>query len=140
MDSRIEKLKQKYWAGETSLAEEKELKEFFSKNPSLTGEGKYFARIEKDKKQLYKQSFSHPGRRNYSMWWSAAAVILILLTFGIFSLQDTQTSDPYAVEDPREALEITRASLMKVSEGLNKGKIYSQELDRINKAKESITY
>jgi len=41
MDLQIEKLKQKYWAGETSLAEEKELKAYFKKNPSLSAEGRY---------------------------------------------------------------------------------------------------
>jgi len=55
-------------------------------------------------------------------------------------MQNNNKPDQFAVEDPKEAFEITRASLMMVSERLNKGKTYSQELDKINKAKEIINY
>ena len=59
---------------------------------------------------------------------------------GLFVMQNNNKPDQFAVEDPKEAFEITRASLMMVSERLNKGKTYSQELDKINKAKEIINY
>lgn len=140
MDLRIEKLQEKYWAGETSLAEEKELKTFFRENPSLLAEGQYYTAIQKKKKESPERSFAHPGRKNYRSWWSAAAAILILISVGFFILQNNNRTDQFAVEDPKEAYEITRASLMKVSEGLNKGKTYSKELNKINKAKETITY
>ena len=140
MDLQIEKLKEKYWAGETSLAEEQELKTYFKENPSLTKEGNYFTGLRKQQKIKANHSFSHPGKKNYQAWWSAAAAILILFTVGMFIFQNNQTKDQFAIEDPKEAYEITRASLLKVSEGLNKGKTYSKELNKINKAKESITY
>lgn len=140
MDLRIEKLKNKYWAGETSLAEEKELKAYFKKNPSLSKEGDYHLALHKQQNQKAAYSFSHPGKRKYQSWLSAAAAILILLTVGLFMFQADDNQDQYAVDDPKEAYEITRASLLKVSEGLNKGKTYSKELIKINKAKESITY
>ena len=140
MDLRIEKLKEKYWAGDTSLAEEKELKAFFKENPSLLAEGRYHATLHKKGQLRSERSFNHPGRKNYTAWLSAAAAILILLSVGFFLLQDNTKPDQFAVEDPKEAYEITRASLMKVSEGLNKGKTYSTELNKIYTAKETITY
>ena len=140
MDLRIEKLKEKYWAGETTLTEEQELKAYFKENPSLTKEGDYHNVLRNQQKIKAERSFNHPERKNYQSWWSAAAAILILFTVGMFIFQNNQSQDQFAVEDPKEAYEITRATLLKVSEGLNKGKTYSKELDKINKAKESITY
>ena len=140
MDSRIEKLKKNYWAGETTLAEEQELKEYFKKNPSLSREGEFHSALKKQQSLKAEYSFRHPGKKNYQSWWSAAAAILILLTVGFFMIQKNDSQEQFAVDDPKEAYEITRASLLKVSEGLNKGKTYSKELIKINKAKESITY
>jgi hypothetical protein len=138
MDLRIEKLNEKYWAGETSLAEEKELKAYFKENPSLSKNGQYFAEVKKQQQVKPVHSFSHPGRRKIQTWMSMAAAILILITIGFFVFQNENKQDQFAVQDPQEAFEITKASLMKISEGLNKGKIYSQELNKINEAKEII--
>ncbi len=138
MDLRIEKLQQKYWAGETSQAEEKELKSFYRQNPSLTKDGTYFRFLNESKGQNPDHSFTHPGRKNKPYWWSIAAVILVLFTVGIFFFHNNSNQQTYAVDDPERALEITRASLMMVSEGLNKGKTYSTELKKINKAKEIV--
>lgn len=138
MDLRIEKLNEKYWAGETSLAEEKELKAYFKKNPSLAKDGRYFADLNKQQQVNPAHSFSHPGRRRTQTWMSMAAAILILITVGFFVFQNENKQDQFAVQDPQEAFEITKASLMMISEGLNKGKTYSQELNKINEAKEII--
>jgi hypothetical protein len=138
MDLRIEKLQEKYWAGETTLAEEKELKAYFRDNPSLTATGGYH-RLLKEKRDVDpNRPFTHPGRRTRGFWLSIAATILVLLSVGVFMLQHNDTSQKYAVDDPEQAMEITRASLMMVSEGLNKGKTYSKDLKKINKAKELI--
>ncbi len=138
MDLRIEKLKEKYWAGETTLAEEKELKAYFKENPTLTKDGQFYADLNKQQRIRSNRSFAHPGKRNNKAWLSVAAVILILLTMGIVFFPDNTKQDQFAVEDPQEAFEITKASLMMISEGLNKGKTYSKELNKINKAKEII--
>ena len=141
MDSQIKKLKEKYWAGETSPAEEKELKAYFSSHPSPDAEAKMFRQMDEQKKTGSGRTFTHPGRKIRTGWFSAAAAVIILVTAGLFVWQnDTNNADPYAVDDPQEAYEITRASLMKISEGLNKGKTYTYELTKINKAKETITY
>ena len=139
MDLRIEKLKEKYWAGETSPAEEMELKDYFNEKPSLTQNGRYFAELKKHRQLKPEHSFIHPGRKKRQTWMSVAATILVLIAVSLFIFQNNnRKQDQFAIEDPQEAFEITRASLMKVSEALNKGKTYSQELNKINKAKEII--
>lgn len=140
MDLQIEKLKEKYWAGETSLAEEKELKAYFEANPSLSKNRRYFAELKKQKQLKASHAFVHPGRKKRQTRMSVAATILILIAVSLFVFQNNNKQDQFAIEDPQEAFEITRASLMKISEGLNKGKTYTRELNKINKAKEIINY
>ncbi len=137
MDLRIEELRQKYWAGETTLAEEKELKAFFENNDSPGQEGQYFAYL-KEKQQLRPEAaFTHPGRKISRVWWPAAAILLLLLGLGLIFFQSNKKQQ-FAVEDPKEAFEITRASLMMVSQRLNKAKTYTAELEKINDAKKII--
>jgi len=138
MDLRIEKLKEKYWAGETTVTEEKELKAYLNENLSVTREGMFFVELEKQQQVKPVHAFSHPGRKKTQTWYSMAAAILILVTVGFFVFQNETKQDQFAVQDPQEALEITKASFLKISEGLNKGKTYSQELNKINEAKEII--
>lgn len=138
MDLRIEKLKEKYWAGETTLAEEKELKEHLGENPSEAKDAIFFAELKKQQQVQPVHAFSHPGRRSIQTWYSMAAVILLLVTIGFFVFQNDNKQDQFAVQDPQKALEITKASFLKISEGLSKGKTYSQELNKINEAKEII--
>lgn len=138
MDSRIEDLEKKYWAGDTSPAEERELKEHYRQNPSLSKTGRYFSLLSTKQEQAPAYPFSHPGNNRKPKWWLVAAVVLILMSIGVFLSQEPATQPAYAVEDPAQALEITRASLMMVSEGLNKGKTYSAELNKINQAIEIV--
>ena len=138
MESRIDKLKEKYWAGETTLEEEKELKKHFDQNPSLGKEGAYFSSIKDSQEVLSQRSYNHPGRKSKRTWWSVAATVFVLLAVSLFFFQKNDSQQQFAVEDPTEAYEITKASLMMVSERLNKGKTYSKELDKINEAKKII--
>lgn len=138
MESRIDKLKEKYWAGETTLDEERELKDFFKSNPSLSKEGTYFSSFNDKQDLASKRSFSHPGRKNRQTWWSIAAAIIVLVAVSLFFLPKNDNQQQFAIEDPTEAYEITKASLMMVSQGLNKGKTYSKKLNKINDAKQII--
>ena len=84
------------------------------------------------------KAFDHPGRNVNRIWFSAAAaVVVVLITISIFFNTNNQ-QDKYSVDDPMEAFEVTRASLMMVSEGLNKGKTYSNELVKFEEAKKRI--
>lgn len=140
MDLQIEQLLEKYWNGETTIADEKLIKEYFKKNPDLSMEGQYFRKVDPSRKEIPTKVFEHPGRKRRLSWLSAAAVLIVLMTLPFIFNNEAQ-QDQFAVENPTEAYEITRASLMMVSNGLNKGKTYSKkELNKINEAKTIVTY
>jgi hypothetical protein len=139
MESRIKSLLEKYWQGDTSVEEEKRIKDYFKNNPDQTPEGLYFEKIKSDKSSFPQKSFEHPGRKINRVWLSAAAAVFILLISLPFIFNNQkQQPDQFAVDDPAKALEITRTSLQMVSNGLNKGKTYSNELVKFNEAKSII--
>jgi len=140
MESQIKKLLEKYWAGETSVSEEREIKDFFKKNPSLVDEGLYFRGLGKQKEVQAAWAFQHPekstGRNN---WYSAvAAAVMLGIVVSSFFITQNQKQNQFVVNDPKEAYEITKKALAMVSEGLNQGKTYTFELENINKAKQII--
>ena len=138
MESRIKSLLEKYWEGETTLVEEKEIKSYFKENPSLTNDGQYFRSIDVAGQSTYKGST--PGKRKLPsiQWMSVAATITIGLMVAFIALNDSRKEDPFAVTDPKEAYEVTRNALMMISSNLNESNEYSKELKKINKAEELI--
>ena len=135
MESRIKGLLEKYWQGETSIEEERLIKEYFKNNPNHSGEGQYFGKIKSEKHVFPHKAFEHPGRKIRRVWLSVAAAVIILLISIPFVFNNQTQQDQFEVDNPAEALEITRASLQMVSNGLNKGKTYSNELVKFNEAK-----
>ncbi|MFY0606291.1 MAG: hypothetical protein JXR10_06220 [Cyclobacteriaceae bacterium] len=136
MELRIKELLEKYWSGESTLDEEAEIKSYFAKNPSLSGEGRYFRQLAKVKgnKQV---KFKHPGKKIKNASWSVAATVTIGLVAAVMIFQDAKKQqEQFVVEDPKEAYEITRKALLMVSSGLQEGRNYSQEINKINKAEE----
>ena len=138
MESRIKELQEKYWAGESSLAEEAELKAYFKKNPSLSSEGRYWNALRTKQNTSPTRSFKHPGA-SWRSKWSVAAAITAGLIAAVLVIQDARSQREFVVEDPQEAYEITRKALLMVSSGLNESKTYSKEIGNINKAKEIIS-
>ena len=138
MESRIETLLEKYWAGETSLGEEEELKVYFKNNPSLAPTGLYFSALSKERKVESKRSFKRPERRFFRKSWSVAASLVVGVTIAALALQDVNSRNDFEVNDPEEAYEIARTVLMKMSTSLNEGKTHSTQLKKINKAEEII--
>ncbi len=135
MESRIKELLDKYWAGETSLADELEVKEYFKSNPELSGIGSYFHQLKNAK--LVNSSVDYSYATTKKRWFSVAAVLAGLLTASIV-IVEANKSDQYLVEDPQKAFEITKKALMMVSNGLNESTHYTAEIKRLNKAEEKI--
>ncbi len=138
MDLQTEKLLEKYWSGETSVAEEKMIKAYFQQHPEESFEASYFDKLCTEASKKSGRLFEHPGRKKRRIWLSVAAAILIGLISIPFIINSEKSPEPYAVQDPMEAFEVTRASLQMVSNGLNKGKTYSKELSKFNEAKQII--
>ena len=137
MELQIEKLLEKYWNGETTVAEERLIKEYFRKNHSLTATGHYFSNLDKAKQATSDNRFVHPVSPSRSKKWypAVAAAIMLGVIVTAFLFQPGNKQPQFAVDDPKEPYEVTRQALMMVSEGLNKGKTYSYELEKINEVK-----
>ena len=138
MDLQTEKLLKKYWEGETTIAEERMIKEYFQKPAEESKEAQYFRNIETAAQLEPAENFMHPNKRRKRIWLSAAAALIIGLISIPVIMNLEKEPDQFAVEDPMQAFEVTRASLQMVSKGLNKGKTYSKELTKFNEAKQII--
>ncbi len=133
MESQIEKLIERYWKGETTLDEEKQIKMHFKTSPALSKESEYFRFLKKEREVKLDQKIKAPSRRR---WIPAAATVTIGLITALLVIQESK--DPYAINDPEKALEETRKALMMIGAGLNEGQSYAMELTKINKAKEEL--
>ncbi|MEM6831502.1 MAG: hypothetical protein AAGA66_17870 [Bacteroidota bacterium] len=135
MESSIEQLLEKYWKGETSLDEERVVKKYFQQNPTLSKEADYFRFLTQAQRTTFDQKPSHKGFKK--TWLSAAATVTIGVITAVLVLQQS-TKDPFAVDDPKEALEATKKALMLIGMELNEGQSYTMEITKINKGKEEL--
>lgn len=136
---KIEALLEKYEDGNTSLAEEKLLREYFTSRdiPAHLEEYRlifnYVAR---------ENSSSYPGEikvkshtRKYAFTGIAASIVLAAgLFIGLEKGQENlNQQDLGTIEDPQEAYEKAKESLQLISEALNSGKedlAYIEEFDK----------
>ncbi|MDQ1167281.1 hypothetical protein [Flavobacterium sp. SORGH_AS_0622] len=149
--NKIENLLEKYFQGETTIAEEKELREYFSspnvaqhleQYKSMFG---YFS-LAKEQKSTYEIPLQ-TKKRNVA-WLSIAASAVILLGIGTYyfaSEQSTTTAVASKTElgtydDPEEALKATQKALALLSNNVNVGiesvqyiKEYEQSKNKIFK-------
>ena len=130
---RIEKLVEKYFEGETSIAEEKELKIYFSSTDvaqhlkqyqSIFG---YFSKAKQEelKTELPIVTKIHNKKRNVVVWLSIAASVVVMLGVGTLMYLDSDDSYQFvscnSQDDPEKVLLETQKALALVSEKLNTG-------------------
>ena len=130
---RIEKLVEKYFEGETSIAEEKELKVYFSSTDVAQHLKQYqsiFGYFAQAKQEALKTEFPllskiHSKKRNVVAWLSIAASVVVFL--GIGTVMYLNSNDSYqfvscnSEDDPEKVLKETQKALALVSEKLNTG-------------------
>jgi hypothetical protein len=136
MESRIEQLLTKYWAGETSLQEEEELKAFYKENPSLTPIGMYFRGLKKNAEIESPRVFKKPGGWFTKTQFSVAATVIIGIMVGTMILRDTGKKHDFEITDPQQAYEIAQTVLVKMSASLNEAQTHSTQLQKLNRAEE----
>ena len=112
MESRIEKLLEKYWQGETSVAEEEELKHFFASQGDSTVESRYWKTLQRQSNATSTKRFVHPGKRVRQTWLSIAASLMIGITVAMWVINDARKQREFVIEDPQEAYEMTRKALL----------------------------
>lgn len=126
--TRIEKLIDHYFEGQTSIAEEKELKAYFSSStvaPHLEQYRAVFGYFDQAKDQHFTKSLPLQPRKQFNVFWlSIAASVVLALGIVIMKFADDQpkSSGEYGTYDnPEIALAETQKALALVSEKLNVG-------------------
>ena len=125
----IENLINKYFEGETSIAEENDLKVYFSSSDVAQHLKQYqpiFGYFSQAKEQQFTQEISLKNKKQNSvMWLSIAASVVIMLGVGIFMYFETNKTEEFVAcnseDSPELALKQTQKALALVSEHLNTG-------------------
>ena len=126
---RIEKLIESYLEGETSIAEENELKVYFSSSDVAQHLQQYqplFSYFFKAKEAQFSREIILPTKKkNNLQMWSIAASVVVLLGVGTFMYLENNTSDDFVACSPEDSPELvlqqTQKALALVSEHLNTG-------------------
>ena len=117
MKSRIEELLEKYWEGETSLAEEKELKKVLSGAEGFEKEKAFFGAMAAFQ-QEEPQSLSIPSKKppiQRSLQWLGWAASLVLLISSVWIWRDYQQKEEerLAYLELMDALSLIQTNLAK---------------------------
>ncbi|MEM0518889.1 MULTISPECIES: hypothetical protein [Aequorivita] len=122
---KINKLLAAYFEGNTSLAEEKVLKNYFNNQTVAEEHRQYqplFMSFEAAKEERSSRAISlgNAKKKNIQSWWYAVAAVVVT-AFGVGAFYFSQ---PQYTQEEREALaafEKSKEAMMLLSENLNKG-------------------
>jgi hypothetical protein len=126
--TKIEILLEKYFEGETSIAEEKELTNYFSSPNVAQHLEQYkslFGYFSQTKKQTFSQEIPLQTKNKKVAWLSIAASVVVLLGVGTFvylnNNQANQNNDLGTYNDPEIAFKETQKALAMLSTNVNVG-------------------
>jgi len=128
---KIENILEKYFQGETTIAEENQLKEYFS-SPNVAQHLEqykpmfgYFSQV---KEQKSTQKIPLQTKKRNVAWLSIAASVVVLLGIGTYFYVSDRTTPPVVAQselgtydDPEEALAATQKALALLSNNVNVG-------------------
>lgn len=125
---RIEILLEKYFQGETSIAEENELRNYFSSSDVAQHLEQYqalFGYFSQAKEQKFKQEIPLQSKKRNVAWLSIAASVVVLLGIGTFTYFNydnaVEKQDLGSYDDPEVAFRETQKALALLSENVNVG-------------------
>lgn len=148
--NKIENTIEKYFQGETSIAEEKQLKEYFSSSNVAQHLEQYrpmFGYFSQVKEQKSTQEIPLQTKKRKVAWLSIAASVAVLLGIGAFFYVSEKNAIPVVAQselgtydNPEEAFEATQKALALLSNNVNVGigsvqyiKEYEQSKNKIFK-------
>jgi hypothetical protein len=126
--NKMEALLEKYFEGETSIAEENELKAYFSSSNVAEHLEQYrplFGYFAEAKEQKLAHEVPLVSKKRKVAWLSIAASIVMMLGIGTYSYFNVNTvkenQELGTYDDPEEALEATQKALAMLSDNVNVG-------------------
>lgn len=124
----IEKLIEKYFEAETTLAEENELKAYFSSDnvaPPLEQYKPLFGYTAQAKQEKFSGSLPLKAQKRHTfLWLSVAASVVVLLGVGFFTFNHYSqlvSEDFGTYDDPEVAFRETQKALEMISKSVNEG-------------------
>lgn len=145
---RIENILEKYFEGETTIAEEKELKEYFSSSNVAQHLEQYkpvFGYFSQVKQQKSTQEIPLQTKKRNVAWLSIAASAVVLLGIGTYFFVSEKNIAPAVTQselgtydNPEEALEATQKALALLSNNVNVGIGSVQYINEYEQSKNKI--
>jgi hypothetical protein len=142
---KIEILLEKYFQGETSIAEENELKNYFSSLDVAQHLEQYkpmFGYFSQAKEQEFQQQIPLQTKKRTVAWLSVAASIVVLLGIGTYVYVDnnnaTQSQNLGTYDDPEVAFRETQKALALLSSHVNTGIESVQYVEEYEIAKDRV--
>ncbi len=138
----VEQLLEKYFQAETTIAEEKQLKAYFSSKDVAPHLAKYqvlFGYFETQKGTQYEQKLPLQPRKQRNVKWigiAASFVVLFGLATFYFYPSEPKHEDLGTYDNPEEAFAATQKALLMVSEQVNIGMesvVYLEEYEKTKK-------
>jgi hypothetical protein len=145
---KIENILEKYFQGETTIAEENQLKEYFSSPDVAQHLEQYkpiFGYFSQAKQQKSTQEIPLKTKRRNVAWLSIAASIVVLLGIGTYLFMSQENTAPVVAQselgtydDPEEALKATQKALSLLSSNVNVGIESVQYINEYEQSKNRI--
>jgi len=135
---RIEILLEKYFEAETSIAEEKELKNYFASSDVAQHLEQYkpiFGYATQAKQEQFTARIPlNTKKRKSVVWLSVAASVAVLLGVGLFTFNHPEPQNSGVIDDPEVAFRETQKALALISQSVNKG---IQSMEYLNEYEQS---
>lgn len=128
MKNRIDELLERYWEGETSLGEERELRDLMAKADGYEAEKSFFLGLS-EISNINEISLENPAKRSGNLvafWWRIAAGFLVLMVAGI-SIYTQQRK-----QAEREAYEQVMQAFSLIQENMQKGTVNLEVLQDLH--------
>ena len=142
---RIEIILEKYFQGETSIAEENELKNYFSSSDVAQHLEQYqplFCYFSQAKEQKFAPEIPLQSKKRNVAWLSIAASVVVLLGIGTFAyLNDNNVAEKQdlgSYDNPEVAFRETQKALALLSENVNVGIGSVQYINEYETAKDKV--
>ena len=140
---RIEILLEKYFEAETSIAEEKELKDYFASSDVAQHLEQYkpiFGYATQAKQEQFTAAIPlNTHKRKSVVWLSVAASVAVLLGVGLFTFNhQPKPVNSGVIDDPEVAFRETQKALALISQSVNKGIESMEYLNEYEQSKNKV--